>query len=158
MYRTNTFALIHAGIFHMLMNVISLVPLLERFEAENGTLTSLLLFFGRKLLLGTHFHRQELTIFSSFNHSSPHVRDHSTHPRPQHRRPRLLNLGLPPPRRRIHKNPPQFAHLPHRHCQNPNMVRSNHFGSHHLGHGAKYLSFGPPMWIGDWICVGIGIY
>ena len=49
-YRTNTFALIHAGIFHMLMNVISLVPLLERFEAENGTLTSLLLFFGRKFI------------------------------------------------------------------------------------------------------------
>jgi hypothetical protein len=30
------------------MNVIALTPLLERFEAENGTLTSLLLFFGRE--------------------------------------------------------------------------------------------------------------
>jgi glycosylphosphatidylinositol transamidase len=29
------------------MNVIALTPLLERFEAEHGTLTSLLLFFGR---------------------------------------------------------------------------------------------------------------
>jgi len=46
LYRTNTFPLIHAGFFHALLNVISLTPLLERFEAEHGTLTSLLLFFG----------------------------------------------------------------------------------------------------------------
>lgn len=46
LYRTNTFPLIHAGFFHALLNIVSLVPLLERFETEHGTLTSLLLFFG----------------------------------------------------------------------------------------------------------------
>jgi len=46
LYRTNTFPLIHAGFIHALLNVIALTPLLERFEAEHGTLTSLLLFFG----------------------------------------------------------------------------------------------------------------
>lgn len=48
-YRTNTFPLIHAGFFHCFFNLISLIPLLERFEAEHGTLTSLALFAGRTL-------------------------------------------------------------------------------------------------------------
>lgn len=48
MYRLNTFPLIHMGFFHMLMDTICLVPLLERFEAEWGTLTTLALFMGRK--------------------------------------------------------------------------------------------------------------
>jgi glycosylphosphatidylinositol transamidase len=48
-YRTNTFPLIHAGFIHMIMNVIAVTPLLERFEAEHGTLTSLALFMGRRL-------------------------------------------------------------------------------------------------------------
>jgi len=46
MYRTNTFPLIHAGFFHTFMNVLALTPLLERFEAEYGTLTTLALFLG----------------------------------------------------------------------------------------------------------------
>ncbi|PQE14355.1 Rhomboid 2 protein [Rutstroemia sp. NJR-2017a BBW] len=46
MYRTNTFPLIHAGFIHMIMNVIAVTPLIERFEAEHGTLTSLALFMG----------------------------------------------------------------------------------------------------------------
>jgi glycosylphosphatidylinositol transamidase len=46
-YRTNTFPLIHAGFFHAFMNVLALTPLLERFEAEYGTLTTLALFLGR---------------------------------------------------------------------------------------------------------------
>lgn len=32
----------------MVMNVMALTPLLERFESEYGTLTSLALFMGRK--------------------------------------------------------------------------------------------------------------
>lgn len=32
----------------MIMNVLALTPLLERFESEYGTLTSLALFFGRE--------------------------------------------------------------------------------------------------------------
>lgn len=47
-YRTNTFPLVHAGFFHAFMNIIALTPLLERFEAEYGTLTTLALFLGRK--------------------------------------------------------------------------------------------------------------
>ncbi|QBZ60612.1 hypothetical protein PoMZ_07554 [Pyricularia oryzae] len=46
MYRTNTYPFIHVNFFHALMNVIAIIPLLERFEAEYGTLTSLALFFG----------------------------------------------------------------------------------------------------------------
>lgn len=47
-YRTNTFPLVHLNFFHALMNVLALTPLLERFESEYGTLTSLALFFGRE--------------------------------------------------------------------------------------------------------------
>lgn len=46
MYRINTFPLVHVGLFHALSNVLALTPLLERFEAENGTLTTLVLFIG----------------------------------------------------------------------------------------------------------------
>ena len=50
-YRTNTFPLIHAGFLHTLMNVLALTPLLERFEAEYGTLTTLALFLGREFII-----------------------------------------------------------------------------------------------------------
>ncbi|KAI1371915.1 Gaa1-like protein [Hypoxylon crocopeplum] len=46
MYRVNTFPLIHLNFFHALFNILSLTPLMERFETEFGTLTSLALFFG----------------------------------------------------------------------------------------------------------------
>ncbi|PBP19212.1 Rhomboid-like protein [Diplocarpon rosae] len=46
MYRTNTFPLIHAGFLHAFLNILALTPLLERFEAEYGTLTTLALFMG----------------------------------------------------------------------------------------------------------------
>lgn len=46
LYRTNTFPLVHAGFFHAFMNLLALTPLLERFEAEYGTLTTLALFLG----------------------------------------------------------------------------------------------------------------
>lgn len=49
------------------MNVLALTPLLERFESEYGTLTSLALFFGREPHLSLapsalHFPRNKLTI------------------------------------------------------------------------------------------------
>ena len=50
MYRLNTYPLIHLGIIHAFLNTIALVPLLERFEADHGTLLSAALFFGRELL------------------------------------------------------------------------------------------------------------
>lgn len=50
-YRMNTFPFIHLNVFHAIMNSLAIVPLLERFEAEYGTLTCLGLFFGRELHL-----------------------------------------------------------------------------------------------------------
>ncbi|KAL1899126.1 putative rhomboid protease [Sporothrix stenoceras] len=46
LYRTNTFPLIHISLFHMVANVVALVPLMDRFECEHGTITTLALFFG----------------------------------------------------------------------------------------------------------------
>ncbi|KAJ5898775.1 Gaa1-like protein [Penicillium taxi] len=46
MYRLNTFPFIHTGFFHAVLNTVALIPLLERFEAEHGTLTSIALFVG----------------------------------------------------------------------------------------------------------------
>lgn len=48
MYRVNTFPLIHQNLLHAFFNILALAPLLERFETEFGTLTSLALFFGRQ--------------------------------------------------------------------------------------------------------------
>jgi membrane associated rhomboid family serine protease len=47
-YRVNTFPLIHRNVLHTIFNILALTPLLERFETEFGTLTSLALFFGRQ--------------------------------------------------------------------------------------------------------------
>lgn len=47
MYRLNTYPFIHLGLLHTLLNVIALLPLLERFEAEHGTLLSVAMFAGR---------------------------------------------------------------------------------------------------------------
>ncbi|CAP49272.1 uncharacterized protein PODANS_5_5980 [Podospora anserina S mat+] len=46
LYRMNTFPFIHLNIFHAVMNILALTPLMERFEAEYGTLNCLALFFG----------------------------------------------------------------------------------------------------------------
>jgi hypothetical protein len=46
----NTFPLLHVGFIHMFFNILALTPLLERFEAENGSLPTLLLFTGRSSL------------------------------------------------------------------------------------------------------------
>lgn len=45
-YRLNTYPLLHVHLLHYLLNILALTPLLERFEAENGTITTLLLFTG----------------------------------------------------------------------------------------------------------------
>jgi membrane associated rhomboid family serine protease len=45
-YRLSTFPLIHLNILHAILNLLALTPLMERFETEHGTLTSLALFFG----------------------------------------------------------------------------------------------------------------
>ena len=46
-YRLNTYPLIHLGFFHALLNTFALAPLLERFEAEHGTLLTAAMFIGR---------------------------------------------------------------------------------------------------------------
>ncbi|KAJ6439957.1 GPI transamidase component GAA1 [Purpureocillium lavendulum] len=45
-YRLSTFPLVHLNFLHAALNVIALTPLMERFESEYGTLTTLALFFG----------------------------------------------------------------------------------------------------------------
>ncbi|OJD38072.1 rhomboid protein 2 [Diplodia corticola] len=45
-FRLNTFPVTHVGIIHTLFNLLAITPLLERFEAEHGTLVSLALFSG----------------------------------------------------------------------------------------------------------------
>ncbi|WYZ43041.1 hypothetical protein EsH8_VI_000740 [Colletotrichum jinshuiense] len=45
-YRMNTFPFIHQNFIHAILNVLALAPLMERFEAEFGTLTSISLFIG----------------------------------------------------------------------------------------------------------------
>jgi glycosylphosphatidylinositol transamidase len=49
-YRLNTYPVIHSGFFHVLLNILALTPLLERFETEHGTLTAVALFVGRMYL------------------------------------------------------------------------------------------------------------
>ncbi|TKA22354.1 hypothetical protein B0A50_08173 [Salinomyces thailandicus] len=46
LYRLNTYPLIHISIFHLLLNSFAITPLLERFEAEHGTIVTFLLFTG----------------------------------------------------------------------------------------------------------------
>ncbi|KAL8774977.1 MAG: hypothetical protein Q9209_000456 [Squamulea sp. 1 TL-2023] len=46
MYRLNTYPLIHRNFLHAFLNTLALVPLLERFEAEHGTLLSGAMFAG----------------------------------------------------------------------------------------------------------------
>jgi membrane associated rhomboid family serine protease len=46
LYRLNTFPFVHLNLFHAFFNILALTPLLERFEMQNGTLTSLALFLG----------------------------------------------------------------------------------------------------------------
>jgi membrane associated rhomboid family serine protease len=37
------------GFLHMIVNLVALTPLMERFEAEHGTLNTTALFMGREL-------------------------------------------------------------------------------------------------------------
>ncbi|KAF8541956.1 rhomboid protein 2 [Trichophaea hybrida] len=46
MHRLNTYILVHANVVHMLVNLIAVTPLLERFEREVGTLKTALLVAG----------------------------------------------------------------------------------------------------------------
>ena len=48
MHRINTYPLIHASALHFLLNLPLAVLLLERFEAGNGTLVTVVLLAGRE--------------------------------------------------------------------------------------------------------------
>ena len=52
MYRLNTYPLIHLNFMHALFNAVALLPLMERFEAEHGTLLTGAMFVGREPSLG----------------------------------------------------------------------------------------------------------
>jgi membrane associated rhomboid family serine protease len=45
-YRLSTYPLVHFNFIHAVLNIVALTPLVERFEREYGTITSLALFFG----------------------------------------------------------------------------------------------------------------
>ena len=49
-YRLNTYPFIHKGFLHAFFSTIALIPLMERFEAEHGTLLTGAMFVGRKSL------------------------------------------------------------------------------------------------------------
>jgi membrane associated rhomboid family serine protease len=51
MHRINTYPLLHLGLIHTVSNLVALAPLLERFEAEHGSLVTLILFTGRMYTL-----------------------------------------------------------------------------------------------------------
>jgi hypothetical protein len=55
------------GVYHLVVNLMGLLPLLERFEAAHGTLTSLALFFGRECFWASPIYcpSKELTRVSS---------------------------------------------------------------------------------------------
>ncbi|KAF2758261.1 hypothetical protein EJ05DRAFT_476516 [Pseudovirgaria hyperparasitica] len=46
LYRLNTYVFLHVGFFHAFFNLLALTPLLERFESENGTIVTIVLFTG----------------------------------------------------------------------------------------------------------------
>jgi glycosylphosphatidylinositol transamidase len=48
MYRTNTFPFIHTDVVHLVVNLLGVTPMMERFEGEMGTLGAVALFFGRE--------------------------------------------------------------------------------------------------------------
>lgn len=64
MYRLNTYPLIHLGFLHALLNTLALAPLLERFEADHGTLLTTALFIGRM------YKSEYVNKFPSINHLS----------------------------------------------------------------------------------------
>lgn len=51
LYRLTTYAIIHESFVQLLINLLALTPLLERFEAENGTLVTVALVSGPLLTL-----------------------------------------------------------------------------------------------------------
>lgn len=50
-HRANTYPFVHAGIISALLNILVSAPLIQRFETQHGTLTTLALFFGRELMI-----------------------------------------------------------------------------------------------------------
>jgi len=46
MYRLNTYPFIHLNLLHALCNILALTPLMERYEAEHGTLMTVAMFMG----------------------------------------------------------------------------------------------------------------
>ncbi|KAK3677227.1 putative rhomboid protease [Recurvomyces mirabilis] len=46
LYRLNTYPLLHKNLLHFTLNSLALIPLLERFESEHGTIVTFILFSG----------------------------------------------------------------------------------------------------------------
>jgi glycosylphosphatidylinositol transamidase len=46
--RLTAYPFLHVGLLHAITNILALTPLLEKFETENGTLVTAIMFTGRK--------------------------------------------------------------------------------------------------------------
>ncbi|KAF2838476.1 hypothetical protein M501DRAFT_1004202 [Patellaria atrata CBS 101060] len=113
LYRLNTYPLMHLSLTHLLLNILALTPLLERFEAENGTLVTLLLFTGPfgllpgllytllTTLLRTNTPVLGSSIFTFLLLSSESIKASHTHP--------ILRLSLPPS---LTPSNPRTLHIP----------------------------------------------
>jgi len=45
-HRLTTYAFMHTSLLHLILDIVAIVPLLEKFESENGTLTTAVMFTG----------------------------------------------------------------------------------------------------------------
>lgn len=147
----------------MVMNVMALTPLLERFESEYGTLTSLALFMGREfsspplLCLG-------LPQLTTFLLSLFHLPRRTLHPHPnlppphQHSRHGRLRLGLPPPRRRSHAHLPHQPLLHHRNRQHSHVDHAPHHRCRGERAHPKHEFVGSLGWSGGGVCLWAGVY
>lgn len=105
MYRLNTYPLIHLNFLHAFFNTLVLVPLLERFEAEHGTLLTAAMFAGRMSSLHQKFPTKALQLikllYSSVHPSRRHVpldRARSTQRKRRRLGREVLTNPLAPPR------------------------------------------------------------
>ncbi|SPQ25831.1 bc48dce1-70fc-44d4-9c6d-90a401e8039b [Thermothielavioides terrestris] len=93
LYRTNTYPLIHTDMFHLMVNLVSVTPMLDMFEREHGTLTTLALFIGplstlpallyvgaEKYVLGLHSPVMGASIWAFLLAAIEAVRMHRVHP------------------------------------------------------------------------------
>lgn len=170
-HRLNTYPFLHVGLLHMLSNVVALTPLLERFESENGTLVTLILFTGRMSIFFRSF-RPSLIMYYSLLHlpSWPLPLPGEVRLPEQHACRGRKHMDIPPPLRpspavlaytAVPPNPP--TRLPPTFLSHPSFRYSDNFGHldlrplHHTRLSANFHA-GASLWRFDWLSVGIRLH